>query len=504
MVQKITSILFRQPFSLFILFTIGLLILSSLLNTTKVCAEESIEKAEEENSPTAAPSVNGALQVIGTQLSDSEGNPVQLKGISTHGIAWNPDYINEECFSQLKNEWDVSLIRLAMYTAETGGYCTDGDQEYLKDLIKKGVECATEADMYVIVDWHILSDGNPNTYIEEAKAFFEEMSSAFAGHTNVLYEICNEPNGDTTWADIKAYAEEIIPIIRANDEEAVILVGTPNWSQYVDQAAADPITGYDSIMYTLHFYAATHTDSLRSTLTSAVEAGLPVFVSEYGICDASGGGSIDEGQADQWMELLDNYGLSCAAWNLSNKDETCAILRADCSKTSGFTEEDLTDSGKWLYQMLTGTSLSDMTANSNGSDSISAGNSSTAGDGSAEDHMFVSPEDGSAAESSSFTTDDGTIEYTANVVNQWETDGVSFYQYSLELKNCSGSDLSGWSLTLTFSSDISLSDGWNGEYTVNGSKLSISSKDYNSTITAGGSVSDVGFIVSGASDLVLK
>ncbi|MCD8370662.1 MAG: glycoside hydrolase family 5 protein, partial [Clostridiales bacterium] len=179
-------------------------------------------------------------------------------------------------------------------------------------------------------------------------------SSTFADHTNVLYEICNEPNGDTTWADIKAYAEIIIPVIRSHDDDAMILVGTPNWSQSVDQAAADPITGYDNLIYTLHFYAATHTDFLRNRLVTAVENGLPVFVSEYGICDASGGGAINEDQANQWMDLLDRYGISCAAWNLSNKNETCAILRTDCGQISGFTGDDLTDSGKWLYRMLTG------------------------------------------------------------------------------------------------------------------------------------------------------
>jgi len=303
------------------------------------------------------PSTCGALQVIGTQLSDSEGNPVQLKGISTLGVVWYPEYINQECFAQFKNEWNMNIIRLAMYTAESGGYCTDGDQEYLKSLVKNGVKYATELDMYVIIDWHILSDGNPNTCIEEAKAFFEEMSSTYADHVNVLYEICNEPNGGTTWADIKAYAAEIIPIIRANDPDAVILVGTPNWSQYVDQAAADPITGYENLMYTLHFYAATHTDSLRSTLTSAVNAGLPIFVSEYGICDASGNGVLDIEQANQWISLLNSCQISYVMWNLSNRDESSAILKSSCTKNSNFTADDLNGSGLWLYEMLTGEPL---------------------------------------------------------------------------------------------------------------------------------------------------
>lgn len=221
----------------------------------------------------ALPSVSGALRVDNTRLVDENGQAVQLKGISTHGLAWFPDYINEACFRQLREEWNANVIRLAMYTAEYGGYCTGGDQDALKELIHNGVEYATAQDMYVIIDWHILSDSNPNTYLAQAKDFFGEMSELYAGHNNVLYEICNEPNGGTQWSEIKSYAEEVISVIRSHDQNGIIIVGTPNWSQYVDQAAADPITGYGNIMYALHFYAATHKESLRNTMAAAVDAG---------------------------------------------------------------------------------------------------------------------------------------------------------------------------------------------------------------------------------------
>jgi endoglucanase len=240
-----------------------------------------------------------------------------------------------------------------MYTQEYGGYCAGGDQGQLKALIDAGVQYATANDMYVIIDWHILSDGDPNQHKDEAIAFFNEMTAKYANHTNVLYEICNEPNGGTSWSSIKSYANEVIPVIRANDPDAIILVGTPNWSQYVNEAAADPLTGYDNIMYTLHFYAATHKEDLRKTMTTAVEAGLPVFVSEYGICDASGNGAIDEEQANLWVDTLNDYGISYVAWNISNKAETSAIFKSSCTKTSGITREDLSDSGNWLYEMLT-------------------------------------------------------------------------------------------------------------------------------------------------------
>lgn len=322
---------------------------------TKEAAKEEDRKPEDDaGEDMAAPSVTGALHVEGTRLVGSDGKPVQLKGISTHGLAWFPDYVNEACFRQLHEEWKANVVRLAMYTAEAGGYCSGGDREHLKQLIRDGVSYAGAQDMYVIIDWHILSDSDPNMHKEEAKEFFAELSAEYAGEKHVLYEICNEPNGETSWRDIKSYAEEVIGTIRSNDEDAVILIGTPNWSQFVDQAAADPITGYGNLMYTLHFYAATHTDDLRGKLSQAVEDGLPVFVSEYGICDASGNGAIDVEQANQWMTLLDSYGISYVAWNLSNKEESSAFFRSSCSKVSGFTQDDLSESGRWVYQMLNG------------------------------------------------------------------------------------------------------------------------------------------------------
>ncbi|MCI8463218.1 MAG: cellulase family glycosylhydrolase, partial [Lachnospiraceae bacterium] len=450
----------------------------------------------------AYPSISGALQVSGTQLTNKDGHAVQLKGISTHGLSWFPEYVNKECFRQLREEWNVNVIRLAMYTAEYGGYCSGGDQEALKELIRNGVEYASELDMYVILDWHILSDGNPNTYLDQARDFFQEMSQDYASRNNVLYEICNEPNGSTSWSDIKAYAEEIIPVIRNNDEDGIIIVGTPNWSQYVDQAAADPISGYDNIMYSLHFYAATHKDSLRKAMTDAIDAGLPIFVSEYGICDASGNGSIDENQARKWIDVMNQYGISYVAWNLSNKSETSAILSAGCNKTSGFTEDDLSSSGRWLFAMLTGEDTPDSSLEQ-----------------SALSPARTSKPSGQTPAPSPAQTDNPPentkvpllpegagcpVSFTAKLINSWESEGLSYYQYELTLQNTSGTDCSNWAVDVPFSEAFTLSDCWNGEYTVSGQTLHITNKDYNGSIPSGGSVNNIGFIISGGKALAIS
>lgn len=295
----------------------------------------------------------GRMHVKGTKLVDKKGHEVQLRRVSTHGLSWYPQYVNDKCFAQLHDKWGANVVRLAMYTEEYNGYCS-GDAKNrsdLKKLIKKGVRLAKKHKMYVIVDWHILSDGNPNSHKKEAKAFFREMSREFKGYNNVIYEICNEPNNGTSWKEIKSYAKSVISTIRENDKKAVIVVGTPTWSQDVDQAAADPIKG-DNIMYALHFYAATHKADLRNKMTAAINKGLPVFVTEYGICDASGNGAIDKREADRWIQTMDEYGVSYIAWNLSNKQESSSIIKSSCPKVSGFKKSELSDEGRWLYHLL--------------------------------------------------------------------------------------------------------------------------------------------------------
>lgn len=420
---------------------------------------------------------SGGLRVVGTQLSDTDGNPVQLRGISTHGIAWYPDYINKACFRELHDSWNVNVIRLAMYTAEYGGYCTGGSQAALKELISSGVDYATELNMYVIIDWHILTDGNPNTYKSEAIAFFDEMSKKYADNHNILYEICNEPNGGTSWQEIKSYAEDVIPVIRANDPDAVILVGTPNWCQFVDQAAADPITGYDNIMYTLHFYADTHV-GLREKMESAVRAGLPIFVSEFGPCDASGNGKINREEAALWIRAMDRLGVSYVAWNLSNKEETAGFLKASCTKKSGFGHDDLSNSGHWLYEMLTGKAMpADPSA---GQPPAPGTTENPAPAQTPEPEIIVRPD------------------WSALLVNSWESGGRIYYQYTLTLTNNTGISCTKWTIEIEFEGTISLSDGWNGDYSVNGNTVRINSKAHNGAIPAGGTVSDIGFIVCGA------
>lgn len=245
---------------------------------------------------------------------------------------------------QFKEDFGLNTVRLAMYTAESGGYCTDGDQKKLEEQIDQGVELCRKLNMYCVIDWHILSDQDPLDHLPQAETFFEKMAKKYGKIPNVIFEICNEPNGNTTWKQVSEYANTIIPIIREHSQN-LILVGTPNWSQDIDQAAKAPLD-HENIAYTLHFYAATHKDDLRAKYESVVNK-IPIVVSEFGICDASGNGTIDEESANAWMKLLDQYDTGRILWNASNKDESSSIFKPGTDLTS-WTLNDLSASGKWL------------------------------------------------------------------------------------------------------------------------------------------------------------
>lgn len=307
-----------------------------------------VPKAPSDPKGTTPVSQHGQLSVKNGQLVDKSGKGYQLRGMSTHGLTWFPEFVNESAFKTLRDDWNTNVVRLAMYVDEPGnGQCYMGNRSGSLELLEKGVDICIKLDMYVIIDWHVLNPGDPSKYTNEAKSFFETVSKRYAKYPNVIYEICNEPNGGASWSgNIKPYAEKIIPVIRKNAPNSVIIVGTPTWSQEIDKPLSDPLN-YKNVMYAFHFYAATHA-GLRSNVENCVAQGLPVFVSEFGTCDASGGGANDFNETQKWLSYFDKQGISYCNWSICNKDETCSVLRPGTSANGNWSESNLTENGKWI------------------------------------------------------------------------------------------------------------------------------------------------------------
>ncbi len=273
----------------------------------------------------------GQLQVKGAQLCDQSGNPVTLRGIS---LGWHnlwPRFYNEKAVKSLVEDWKVTVVRAAMGVKIEDNYLEN--PQFAMECMTPVIKSAIKNGVYVIIDWHA-----HDLYTQEAKEFFGKMAQEYGKYPNVIYELYNEPVEDS-WDDLKVYAKTVIDEIRKYDPDNIILMGCPHWDQDIHLVAESPIEGVSNVMYTLHFYAATHGDYLRDRLEAAVKGGLPVFVSECGGTEASGDGMLSPEEFQKWVDVMERNKVSWACWSLSDKNETCSMLLPR-AKATGDWEED--------------------------------------------------------------------------------------------------------------------------------------------------------------------
>ena len=219
------------------------------------------------------------------------------------------------------------------------------------------VDICAQKGVYCIIDWHILNKNTNDPWyaMDQAKEFFDYMSKKHAGKAHVMYELCNEPNGNISWARIKSYAQEVIDVIVKNDPNSIIITGTPVWSQRVIAAADSPLD-YPNSMYTLHFYADTHKEDLREHADQAIAKGCPIFVSEFGTCNSSGNGGFNPTESVKWFKWMKENNISWANWSWADKKETASILKPGSCGSDMW--HRFTGSGALIHWALTNSELS--------------------------------------------------------------------------------------------------------------------------------------------------
>lgn len=288
---------------------------------------------------------HGHLKVDGIHIIDKDGKPFQMRGMSFFWSQWMGQFYNKSVVKNLARDWKSSIVRAAMGADKSGSYLEEPEIEQGK--VETVINAAIKEDIYVLIDWH---SHKAEDDVEEAKIFFANMAKKYGEHANIIYEIYNEPL--CTWEEIKEYARPVIDTIRHHDPDNIIIVGTPVWSQRVDKPALDPIEG-KNIAYTLHFYAATHKQELRDIGQTAVDAGICLFVTEFGTCKASGDGELDFEETDRWMEWMDKYHISWCNWSIADKNESASALMPDASPRGVWIEElHLTKSGRYIKNKI--------------------------------------------------------------------------------------------------------------------------------------------------------
>ena len=285
------------------------------------------------------------LSVVGTQLMNENGDTVVLRGVSYGWHQFWPRFYNDSTVAYFAKDWGAQVLRASM-GVDLDSACYVYQPEFGIECVTKVVDAAIKNDVYAIIDWH-----SHNLRQKEAIEFFTQMATRYKGVPNVIYEIYNEPVEDS-WEQLKSYSTEVIKAIRAIEPDAVILVGCPHWDQDIHLAADNPISGYDNIMYTLHFYANTHGQWLRDRANYALSKGLPVFVSECAGMEASGDGSVNPEEWQNWLDWMQKHAISWAAWSVSDKDETCSMLLPSASSGGNWKDEDLKEWGRIVRNEL--------------------------------------------------------------------------------------------------------------------------------------------------------
>jgi endoglucanase len=277
------------------------------------------------------------LKVQGTQLLNDQNEPVVLRGVSFGWHTWWPRFYNESVVQWVKDDWKCSVVRCSMGIEPDSSYLTH--REKALKLTKNVIDGAIQAGIYVIIDWH-----SHGMHTVEAKEYFAMISKEYGKYPNIIYEIYNEPVNQS-WDEVKAYAKEVITAIRANDPNNVILLGCPHWCQDIHTVADSPLTGFDNIMYTVHFYADTHKQWLRDRCDYAIAKKIPIFISESAGMDASGNGVINYPEWDIWINWCEKNKISWVVWMIGDKIETDAFLKPTASSLGNWKENDLTESG---------------------------------------------------------------------------------------------------------------------------------------------------------------
>lgn len=337
-----------KKFILVILVIILIVGGASFFYMTSKKADERIEENTNKYAPTDFVSGNGWLKVDGTNVKNEKGEILQLVGVSSHALQWYGSLLTKQNIKILKEDWGVNALRLAVYTQVNDKLVYE---EELNGRIMEIIDFAIEEDIYVILDWHVLEEKNPNKYSYEAQQFFDIFSKKYANTPNLIYEICNEPNGGTVeWnKDVKPYAEKIIETIRENSEKSLIIVGTPGWCKDFTQVRENLLED-KNVLYAYHLYSGAEETKI-SDLEALINDGIPVFVSEWGITDNTGTGEIYIENANKWVEALNKNNIGWIMWSFSHKDEATAILDYtyyDGEQLDGY----LTPTGKYTKEII--------------------------------------------------------------------------------------------------------------------------------------------------------
>lgn len=288
----------------------------------------------------------GRLTFEGGRLRRANGEAVTLRGSSLFWSQWMGSFFNPDLVVWLADDWLIDVIRVPVGVSPDGYLINPKIEERKARAV---IEASIDRGIFVILDWHAHV-----AHTAEAARLFGSVAKAYGNSPNIFYETWNEPHRRYSWdSDIAPHHVQLIDQVREHAPDAPVILGTPEFCLRPDAAAAAPVNR-PNVAYSFHFYAATHREGLRSRVRAAVEAGLSLFVTEWGMGDATGDGFLDIKEAERWLAFLNSWQIGHVNWSICDKPEACSALRQGAAPTGRWRRSDLSRSGRFLRSYLRG------------------------------------------------------------------------------------------------------------------------------------------------------
>ncbi len=321
------------------------------------------------------------LKVVGTQLRNTAGDPVRLRGVNTASLEWTSDgedHILTTVQTAIR-DWHVNHVRLPLSQDRWFGKAPEQSDngKFYRILVRQVVDAVTAERCYIILDLHWSDAGEWGKNIgqhlmpdENSLTFWKEVATAYKNHPAVLFNLYNEPHnvGWDIWlkggqvteratrkTPIKTFRavgmQTLLDAVRATGAKNVIVVGGLDYAYDYSgilqgRQLSDPEG--NGVLYDNHAYP-TKGDTVERWITKMETAAktLPVIVGEFGAEARGRPGEKEEHWVRRVLQALEDHGWSWTAWDMHPGAGPRLISDFACTPTPGF--------GKWVKQALEGT-----------------------------------------------------------------------------------------------------------------------------------------------------
>ena len=218
--------------------------------------------------------------------------------------------------------WGGNLFRLFIdgKSKYSSMYNYIGNEDDYINTLSNAIDNAIASDMYVLIVWSPHASNASDPLKANAIDAFTRVANLYPNDPHIIYEIWNEP-GTSSWTEIKNYANDVIPQIRAISPDSIVVVGTPSNDSGIDGPIGDEIT-LGNVMYTSHIYAGTFSGTYNDKLINAINNGLPVFETEMAGTEVgeTTNDLVYEAQISALASILNKYNISYAffVWHSTN------------------------------------------------------------------------------------------------------------------------------------------------------------------------------------------